>query len=695
MDTSIIDDLPSGPLDVYRKRAKFDWKELKLIFERADLLKIKINVWNTLEKDPLFQKSDEELSSAEQKRIAALQLEQFRKYKFMPTNGQKSSVKDRARYLMSINEALAAAYADVSVKQAIGVFLFQNTLSTLGTQRHQHIIEAIWNHQILSAIALTEVAHGSDAKNMRTTATYDKETQEFVINTADFKAAKCWVGNLGKTCTVVLLFAQLHTNGQCHGLHAFYVPIRDPKTLLPYPGIIVGDIGEKIGLNGIDNGFIMFQNYRIPRENLLNRTADVKPDGEYESSFSEPGKILGAALENLSAGRVGIMQECTSNLISSVTIAVRYAALRTQFGPSNGKELPIIEYQLHQWRLFPYLSAAGVLKIFVAEITTDYLNALEMSNTDTAIENLVKETISEIHAIISASKPLISWTCLHSIQECREACGGHGYLKAARLGELRNTVDPCVTYEGDNNVLVQQTSNWLLRQWASIVENGEVQSPLGTSSFLTKHKYILSTKFNGTKLEDVKNIKFIMDTYQWLITYILKITFEKQSRLLETTECKFTARNDSQVYKAAVLSRAYGEFVALKYYWKRLNQPDVKDNLKEVLVTIGLLYGLSTLDKHLVYLYQGRYDNNRPLAELVKDAILELCHAVKEFAIPLVDSLAPSDFVLNSILGRADGKMYESIQAEFFNNPNAMSRPNWWREIKVDNVPNLNIRSKL
>lgn len=97
----------------------------------------------------------------------------------------------------------------------------------------------------------------------------------------------------------------------------------------------------------------MFNNYRIPRENLLNRTADVTPDGEYESSFTDPGRILGAALENLSMGRVGIMQESSNNLICAVTIAVRYAAVRKQFAPNgesgknNSDEWPIIEYQLH------------------------------------------------------------------------------------------------------------------------------------------------------------------------------------------------------------------------------------------------------------------------------------------------------------------------------------------------------------
>ncbi|KAK5644684.1 hypothetical protein RI129_005984 [Pyrocoelia pectoralis] len=692
MDTSFICDLPSGPLDFYRRNVKFDWKKLKLVFEEAALLKIKLRVWKTLEKDPLFQKPDEEPTTQEQKRIAALQLQQFRKYKFMPKSSEKASVKDRARYLMTINEALAATYPDVSVKQGIGVFLFQNTLSTLGTERHQHFIEAIWNRQSLSALALTEVAHGSDAKNMKTTATYDKETKEFVINTPDFKAAKCWVGNLGKTCTMVLLFAQLYTGSQCFGLHAFVVPVRDPNTLLPYPGLIIGDIGEKIGLNGIDNGFIMFQNYRIPRQNLLNRTADVTVDGDYESSFSEPGKILGAALENLSAGRVGIMQECSNNLISAVTIAVRYAAVRTQFGSDNGHELPIIEYQLHQWRLFPYVSAAAVLKIFTTSLATDYLNAVEMSNTDTAIENL-REMISEIHAIISATKPLVSWTSLHAIQECREACGGHGFLKAARFGDLRNTVDPCVSYEGDNNVLLQQTSNWLLRQWSAVMNHNQTHSPLKTCSFLTNYRSILSTKFIGSSTKHVKTVEFIRQTYEWLITYLLKITHQKQMELM-TTQNRFTARNHSQVYKATVLSKAYGEYVTLKYYWKCIYDQNLERDLVVVLEALGLLYGLSSLDKHLVYLLQGNYDSG-PLVQLVKDAILDLCEDVKNYAVPVTDALAPSDFVINSVLGKADGKLYDNIQAEFFNNPNAMSRPTWWREIRVDHNADLRMNSKL
>lgn len=108
--------------------------------------------------------------------------------------------------------------------------------------------------QVVACVILTEVAHGSNTKQMKTTAAFDKKTQEYVINTPDFLAAKCWSGNLSKTATMGILFAQLVTNGQSHGLHAFVVPLRDPRTLLPFPGLLIGDMGEKIGLHGIDNG---------------------------------------------------------------------------------------------------------------------------------------------------------------------------------------------------------------------------------------------------------------------------------------------------------------------------------------------------------------------------------------------------------------------------------------------------------
>lgn len=313
------------------------------------------DVWRKLESEPLFTPVSSTLSADQQKERAAKQVNRVADLELAPAEVYSMDYKYRVRYLMSINEALHAVCPSMSVKIALGVGLFTNSLLAMGTERHSAIYNAAWNREIITCLAITEVGHGSNTKRCRTTATYDPNTQEFIINTPDFEAAKCWIGNLGKTGSMALMFARMYTSdGENHGLQGFLVPIRDPKTLQPYPGVIVGDIGEKIGLNGIDNGFVMFNNYRIPRENLLNRAGDVTPEGVYESTFTEPGKILGAVLESFSAGRLGIMQESSNTLSHAAVIAARYAALRKQFGPErDGPEQSIIEYQLHVRKRFP------------------------------------------------------------------------------------------------------------------------------------------------------------------------------------------------------------------------------------------------------------------------------------------------------------------------------------------------------
>lgn len=91
----------------------------------------------------------------------------------------------------------------------------------------------------------------------------------------------------------------------------------------------------------------MFNNYRIPKDNLLNKTGDVSEDGKYMTPYKDHNKRHGASFGALSTGRVAITNICAIYSAKGITVALRYAATRKQFGPDNQEEIPIIEYQTH------------------------------------------------------------------------------------------------------------------------------------------------------------------------------------------------------------------------------------------------------------------------------------------------------------------------------------------------------------
>ncbi|PIO57081.1 acyl-CoA dehydrogenase, middle domain protein, partial [Teladorsagia circumcincta] len=89
---------------------------------------------------------------------------------------------------------------------------------------------------IIGTYAQTELGHGTNLKNLETTATYDPKTEEFVINSPTITAAKWWPGALGKSSNYAVVVAQLYTQGVCHGPHPFIVQLRDLETHKPLKG---------------------------------------------------------------------------------------------------------------------------------------------------------------------------------------------------------------------------------------------------------------------------------------------------------------------------------------------------------------------------------------------------------------------------------------------------------------------------
>lgn len=115
---------------------------------------------------------------------------------------------------------------------------------------------AITLNGLIGCFGMTELAHGSNVAGLETTATLDERTDEFVIHTPHLGATKWWIGGAASSATHCAVFAQLIVKGKKHGVKTFVVQLRDTKTFQLKPGVMIGDIGKKMGRDGIDNGYI-------------------------------------------------------------------------------------------------------------------------------------------------------------------------------------------------------------------------------------------------------------------------------------------------------------------------------------------------------------------------------------------------------------------------------------------------------
>ena len=346
------------------------------------------------------------------------------------------------------------AYHDLSLLVKFGVQfgLFGGSIFWLGTRsHHERWLAAAGSLALPGCFAMTETDHGSNVREIRTTATFDPAAGEFVIHTPEPGARKDYIGNAALHGRMAVVFAQLDVGGTSHGVHALVVPLRgeDGRVL---PGVSIEDCGMKEGLNGVDNGRITFDHVRVPRDHLLDRYARVRDDGTYHSPIADPGRRFFTMLGALVVGRVSIAAAAMNASKSGLAIAIRYTDVRRQFGPTPGEEVPVLDYLDMQRRLLPRLATTYALDFGLK----DLIRELTERNDDNT---------REIEARAAGFKAYASAHAVESLLACRQACGGQGYMAENRLPALLVDTDVFTTFEGANPVLLQLVARALLTEY--------------------------------------------------------------------------------------------------------------------------------------------------------------------------------------------------------------------------------------
>ena len=186
--------------------------------------------------------------------------------------------------IFTAHEFLGQVAPSTGVKFTVQFNLFGGTIVALHTDRHKHLFPKIDSLNVIGCFCLTELGYGNNAVKMETTMTYDEKSQEFIVCTPTVLSQKYWITNSVCHANHAVVFGQTIVKGVNEGVNAFLVRIRDEQGKV-VPGVRIVDMGVKLGLNGVDNGALFFDNIRIPREYMLNKYGDVNESGTFKSDI--------------------------------------------------------------------------------------------------------------------------------------------------------------------------------------------------------------------------------------------------------------------------------------------------------------------------------------------------------------------------------------------------------------------------
>jgi acyl-CoA oxidase len=554
-------------------------------------------------------------------------------------------------------ETLAFGDLSLLVKFGVQFGLWGGAVQQLGTRiHHERYLKATASLELPGCFAMTELGHGSNVQQLQTTATYDAETEEFVIDTPAVQARKEYIGNAACHGRVAAVFAQLIVNGEGHGVHCFVVPIRNEDGGVR-AGVGIEDDGEKMGLGGVDNGSLYFEQVRVPRDALLNRYGEVSAAGRYSSPIDNADKRFFTMLGTLVQGRVCIAAASVTAAKSALTIAVRYGLRRRQFGPPDEDEVPVLDYRTHQRRLMPLLAKTYALH-FAQQRLTERFHAV-LSEQDAP-----ERDRRELESLAAGLKATASWHATSTIQTCRECCGGAGYMAVNRFAALKADTDIFTTFEGDNTVLMMLTAKGMLtdykdqfgeldpREMVTFVA-GQVVETVVERLFARKIFQVIGDAVpTRDEHRDLLERDYQLDLFQWREGHIIASVAQRFKRGLDEDYDAFEVFRAVQDH-AVDAARAHLATVVLEAFIEEIQSCE-DESLAAALSRLCDLYALQNIEADKGF-FQEHGRLAAPICKQVTREVNRLCNEVRQQAEALVDAFGIPDPVLAAPIGLPDG----------------------------------------
>lgn len=664
---------PQNLIQNERKAASFDVDEMNYFLEGS-----REKAWETrafmlqFERDPILAASpkDYDATKAEHRLLTIQKINRLARY----IEVDNFEAVERRMSILSV--------FDPSFHTRLGVHLglFLGCVRGNGTpQQMQYWTlnkEAAYVKHIYGCFGMTELAHGSNVAGLETTSTFDEENDEFIINTPHLGATKWWIGGAAHSATHCAVYARLIVKGKDYGVKTFVVPLRDADHNL-MPGIAIGDIGAKMGRDGIDNGWIQFSNVRIPRFFMLQKYCKVSDEGE----VTEP-PLNQLSYSALLTGRVTMVKDAFRWASRVVTIATRYGVGRRQFkaalATQSDQETQLLNYPLHQRRLIPLLAmtyafsnGANVLQA-TSTRTMDELDAA-VADGDKAKLNASVDEMKSLFIASGSLKSTCTWLTLDAIDKCRQACGGHGYSAYSGFGKAFNDFAVQCTWEGDNNILGMSVGKQLLKKFAAVKKGEQATGLLG---FLSNYKSLVGdSPVLGP--DDLKDPRKILNAIETALV-----------RACARADAVLQEKNGDTDYIGAdlvTLSKLLAHYFLLRAFLDNIESNKNKKDLLPVLDLLAQLYGATVVLEG----FSGTFltysvVSTEAMAKNSTEHIAELCAQLRPHVIPLTDSFMLSDMMINAPIGYYNGDIYNNyFRVVNQNNPPKDSKAPYSSELEA------------